>query len=71
MPESVLCCEADKAAIVETIKTVLAEDFHYKVCGMSNPFGDGNTSLKITQIIRNTFETGDRIDVSKHFYDIV
>lgn len=70
MPDSVLCCESEKKAIVETIKKAISEDFSKKVQTMSNPFGKGDTSEKITEIIRTTFEEIGRIGVKKEFYDI-
>ena len=70
MPDSVLCCEPEKKAIVETIKKAISEDFSKKVQTMSNPFGNGDTSERITEIIRTTFEEFGKIGVIKEFYDI-
>ncbi|WP_330368083.1 UDP-N-acetylglucosamine 2-epimerase [Butyrivibrio sp. MB2005] len=70
MPESVLCCEPDKESIVNTIKQAISDDFREKVKAMTNPFGDGNTSARITEIIRETFEKSGKINIKKDFYDI-
>lgn len=70
MPDSVLCCEPKKAEIVETIKKAVSDDFRKKVQTMTNPFGGGDTSEKITEIIRSTFEKCGDIGVMKVFYDL-
>lgn len=70
MPESVLCCDPNKNAIVDTIKKAISDDFREKVKNMTNPFGDGDTSERITEIIRTTFEKSGEIGVVKNFYDI-
>lgn len=70
MPDSVLCCEPEKNAIIEAIKKATSDDFREKVKVMTNPFGDGNTSEKITSIIRSTFDKYGDIGVVKDFYDI-
>lgn len=70
MPGSVLCCAPNKNAIVDTIKKAISDDFREKVKNMTNPFGDGDTSERITEIIRTTFEKSGEIGVVKNFYDI-
>ncbi len=70
MPDSVLCCEPDTQEIIKTIKKAVSHDFREAVRNMTNPFGDGNTSARISDIIRKSFETQGRIPVMKAFYDI-
>ena len=70
MPESVLCCETDRSAIVDTIKIAVSDEFRDKIRTMKNPFGDGHTSEKITEIIRSIFENSNEICIKKNFYDI-
>ncbi len=70
MPDSVLCCEPEKNAIVEAITKATSDDFREKVKIMTNPFGEGNTSEQITSIIRSAFDKYGDIGVVKDFYDI-
>ena len=70
MPESVICCEPAKNKIVDAIKMAISNEFHEKIHAMINPFGDGNTSKKITEILRTNFEKSDNVGVVKKFYDI-
>ncbi|MCR5399772.1 MAG: UDP-N-acetylglucosamine 2-epimerase (hydrolyzing) [Lachnospiraceae bacterium] len=70
MPDSVLCCEPDTQEIIKTIKKAVSHDFREAVRNMTNPFGDGNTSARISDIIRKSFETQGKIPVMKAFYDI-
>ncbi|WP_026499376.1 UDP-N-acetylglucosamine 2-epimerase [Butyrivibrio sp. WCD2001] len=70
MPDSVICCEPESEAIIDAMKKAVSDDFREKVKAMTNPFGDGNTSEKITEIIRSIFEKDGNIGIVKNFYDI-
>lgn len=70
MPDSVICCEPKSEAIIEAMKKAFDVDFREKVKTMTNPFGNGDTSEKITQIIKTTFEKYGEIGIMKDFYDI-
>lgn len=70
MPDSVLCCEPVRNEIIEAMKTAMGSDFRGKVRTMANPFGCGDTSERITSIIRSAFEKYGKISVMKQFYDI-
>ena len=70
MPDSVICCEPKSEAIVKAKKKACSTDFREKVKVMTNPFGNGNTSERITEIIRSTFEKYGDIEIVKEFYDI-
>ncbi len=70
MPESVICCTTEKDAIVGAIKKAMSDDLREKIKNMDNPFGDGDTSEKITEVLRETFEKSPDLGVSKKFYDI-
>ncbi len=70
MPASVLCCEPIKSAIVDAVNQAVSEEFHEKIQSMINPFGDGETSVKIIEILRLMFEKEENIGVIKKFYDI-
>ena len=70
MPDSVISCEPDCESIVKTISTAISDDFRQKVKTMDNPYGDGETSDKITQILKEVFEKNDKIYIKMKFYDI-
>lgn len=70
MPDSVICCEANKESIVSAINKAVSEDFNKKVWNMTNPFGSGETSKKITEILKIMFEQEGSIGIIKNFYDI-
>ena len=70
MPDSVICCEPKREAIIDAMKKAVSVDFREKVKTMTNPFGNGDTSDKITEIIRTTFDKYGEIGIVKDFYDI-
>ena len=70
MPDSVICCEPRSEAIIEAMKKAVSVDFREKVKTMTNPFGNGDTSERITEIIRATFDKYGDIGIVKDFYDI-
>ena len=70
MPESVLCCSPKKEDIVKTIKIAISNEFHEKIKTITNPFGTGDTSNRITEILLELFKGKERIGVIKRFYDI-
>ncbi len=62
---SVLHCSADREAIRQTIQTALSPDFA-AVCRQAvNPYGQGNASPRIMQILENLPDT-----LTKHFHDL-
>lgn len=69
MPESIICCEPRKDAIIEAINKAVSTEFYEKVRNMPDYFGNGDTSEKIVSIIRSKFEEGG-MDIVKAFYDI-
>lgn len=70
MPESVLCCEPVNDAIEETIRKAISDNFYRKVQFMKNPYGNGETSEKIVDILKSVFAREGRIGIVKKFYDI-
>ena len=58
-------CSADK--IIEAIKTGSDPSFKKMVSQITNPFGDGDTSKKMVDIIKKEI---NRINLKKDFYDI-
>lgn len=66
--DSVINCEPTKNKINEAITLALTKKFKEKARNTVNPYGDGNTSDKIVEVIRN-FLLNDKIDLKKKFYD--
>lgn len=67
--ESIINCPPDCNAILDALELALSEDFRQKAASIKSPFGDGNTSGRIRNIIKDTLFLGT-IDLKKTFYDI-
>lgn len=65
MADTIISCETTADAITEAMKT--AQKTEHKI---SNLYGDGNTSDKIVNIIKE-YLVNQKIDLKKHFYDII
>ena len=66
MADSVICCAPDTKSISNAIQNALTYKFNNDdVC----PFGNGNTSARIVQILKNNL-SNRTIDIKKVFYDI-
>lgn len=69
MGETVINCEPKAASIERAIAIALDMEFREAIKFSKNPYGDGHTSEKIMEIIKD-FYVNDRIDIKKKFYDI-
>jgi GDP/UDP-N,N'-diacetylbacillosamine 2-epimerase (hydrolysing) len=69
MGEGILNCNPIKSEILVAMNIAKSKKFRKIIEGIISPFGDGNTSKKITEIIRKVFHN-DKIDLKKQFYDI-
>lgn len=69
MAGNVICCKPEKYDIVNAIKKALTEEFQDISKQTINPYGDGNTSSKIIEIIQDHLQ-GNKINQKKVFYDI-
>lgn len=67
--DSVINCEPVKAKVCKAIEIALSAEFRKKIKYIKNPYGDGNTSEKIVEILTNNIING-HIDLKKKFYDI-
>ena len=67
--ESVINCRPEKADILRALDQACSPDFRAVAAKAVNPYGDGNTSRRIHQIIKRTLLSG-QIDLKKRFYDI-
>ena len=67
--DSVINCKPAFEEIEKAIKLVLSEKFKEKTRKTINPYGDGNTSDRIVEVV-SRFLLEDKIDLKKKFYDI-
>lgn len=66
--DSVINCKPIQNEIEKAITLALTDKFRKKARQTSNPYGDGNTSEKIVDTIKE-FLLKDKIDLKKKFYD--
>lgn len=62
--ESVIDCEVSKESIIKAVKKAEQMD----LSNVKNPYGDGNTSIRIIDILEKQVRKG--INLKKEFYDI-
>ena len=67
--DSVIDCDAKKEDILKSIEKAMSQEFREIARNASNPYGEGNTSEKIIETIKDFFES-DKIDLKKKFYDL-
>ena len=65
--ESVISCKPEKKLIIEAIHTALSEEFQNQLQNIKNPYGEGNSSIKILDTILNTSKNHI---LKKEFYNI-
>lgn len=65
---SVINCESTKVSIKQAIKQGMSESFIEKAKEIINPYGTGNTSEKVVEVIKE-YVLGEKIDLKKKFYD--
>ncbi len=67
--ESVINCKPVKEEICQAMERAMSSEFKEKIQDVGNPYGDGNTSGRIVEILKEkVFCMG--IDLKKRFYDI-
>ncbi|NLA76489.1 MAG: UDP-N-acetylglucosamine 2-epimerase (hydrolyzing) [Clostridiales bacterium] len=66
---SVINCGCRREYIINAIKKARSETFAKILPHVINPYGDGNTSQKIAEILERVFEEGN-ISLEKEFYDV-
>ena len=67
--ESVINCKPTFEEIEKAMELALSEEFKEKTRNTVNPYGDGNTSDRIVEVV-SRFLLEDKIDLKKKFYDI-
>ena len=65
--ESVISCKPEKKSIIEAINVALSEEFQNQLPNIKNPYGEGNSSVKILDTILS--KSVDNI-LKKNFYNI-
>lgn len=66
---SIVNCEPTRDSINNAFKQVLSDEFISVAKQTQNPYGDGNTSDKIVDILKRNL-INSKIDLKKKFYDI-
>lgn len=69
LADSVVCCEPTEASIVAAIKYVSNPNFVSSIQNLTNPYGDGNTSDKITSVTAD-YLINDKLTVFKTFHNL-
>ena len=67
--DSIINCEPKKECILEAINKALSPEFKSLCKTVKNPNGDGDTTRKIVQIIKD-FNALKAVDLKKKFYDL-
>ena len=65
---SVINCKPNAISIKQAIDKALTEEFRKVAKEAINPYGDGNTSEKIVEVIKE-YVLGEKINLKKKFYD--
>lgn len=65
---SIVDCEATKESIVNGMQKVVSKDFLESIKDMECPYGNGDTSTQIVDILKERLSSD--IDLKKTFYDI-
>lgn len=67
--KSVIDCKTSCNEIIRAINTARSKEFRSKIKNVLNPYGDGETSEKIIEILKNKLNKYQG-DLKKKFYDI-
>ncbi len=65
---SIINCEPTKESIRCAIEQALSDSFKKKTKETANPYGDGKTSDKVIEVVKE-YVFGEKIDLKKKFYD--
>ncbi len=66
--KSIVHCEPRKTEIVRAMQTANTEEFRKMLADVKNPFGEGHTSQKMIEILKQV--TAREIEVKKDFFDV-
>lgn len=65
--ESVLDCQCNVQSIIQAFNQLYSKEFKEKLLTVSNPYGDGNASIHIKNVLKNICLDGI---IQKNFYDL-
>ena len=66
---SIINCEPEASEIVKALNKCMNITYRKSLRGTINPYGNGNTSIKISSVIKKFLFENDQ-DLKKNFYDI-
>ncbi len=66
---SVINCNPVSSEIERSIELALSKEFKKRASSVTNPYGDGNTSMKVINIVKE-YLLNNKIDLKKPFYNI-
>ena len=66
---NVINCEPTKNSIRQAIEIALSKDFTQKAKKTINPYGNGDTSDKVIEVLKE-YLLNSKIDLKKKFYDL-
>lgn len=67
---SVMNCKPTKREILDSMELAISGEFLEKARKTKNPYGDGNTSSKIVNVIKK-FVFEDSVNLKKQFFDMI
>lgn len=67
--KSVINCVSQREKICEAMALALSKEFRENLCNVQNPYGDGNASGKIVEILSHKL-LNTEINLKKQFYDV-
>lgn len=67
--KTVINCKPEYVSIVNAINKAISVEFNNIIKNVENPYGNGNTSEKIVNIVKD-FVINNKMEIKKKFYDI-
>jgi GDP/UDP-N,N'-diacetylbacillosamine 2-epimerase (hydrolysing) len=67
--ESIINCEPNKFSMESAINRALSQEFIQLANNVNNPYGDGQTSKKVVDVIKE-FILNNKINLKKKFFDL-
>lgn len=67
--DTVIDCKTESQDIIQAVKYAMSDSFKEHIVNCVNPYGNGNTTKKIVQIVKDELMNKD-MNLQKKFYDI-
>ncbi len=67
--DSVIDCQAVAGEVNRAMRRACSEEFRHGLVEVSNPYGDGDASARIVDVLQRFFMDGN-VDLKKKFYDV-